>query len=225
MRNLLAIISCCLLLATCQNEAEQPVPYFEGEINYSIILSESDAGVTQEELEQMIGTEMTAYFAEDKYVLTYNTSGQMGKTKIYHFLDKGIGYVELENSPAITQFRLDEASGRLLDFQVNGPTKEILGDSCTSITLSFESNPGTPDYTTTQHTYYYTPKYRLNSEKYSEYERDYLNRYMAEAQAVWLRQEVVNYPLYNAIIQATKIEAKALPAELFEFDQSKTIVE
>ena len=102
--------------------------------------------------------------------------------------------------------------------------KIILNESCQSISLSYKSQDPESYFTETYGTYYFNPKYKLNSKLYKNYTDGFWNLYVEESEAISLRNEIELRPLLRAVQEANSIRKEELSNTLFEPNKEKIII-
>ena len=74
-------------------------------------------------------------------------------------------------------------------------------------------------------TLYFSPKYRLNKEKYKDYGNGFWNDYVKETGAISIRNETEYTPFFKSISKAVSIMEKEIPNSLFEPNSNKPLKE
>ncbi len=93
--------------------------FFEGELNYSVTYEVLNKNIPISLLEREMGTTFSAYVKEDKYIMTYNSKGDLGWSKTIIRLDEGYGYIEYEKSDTIYKYSLNDNKNKLIKVSRN----------------------------------------------------------------------------------------------------------
>lgn len=223
MKNIKALFVLLLITVAINSHAQE---YFEGEIQYAISYEAINPNIPIAVLETEMGTSFTAYIKEDRYTTIYSGTGQLGWTKIITRLDQGYSYTEFEKSDTIVKSKFGSEKNELLFIEKNKAAKKIvLGTLCESVSMEYK--PGDPEafYESYKGTYYFDPRYALNSALYENYVDGFWNLYVKESGAISIRSETEFSPFFKAIQEATTIEAKKMDLSLFEPNPLKVIKE
>ncbi len=200
--------------------------YFEGEIHYTITYETLNKNVPISYLETEMGRTFSAYIQENRYIMVFDTEGQNGWTKIMVALEEGYTYTEFQNSDTIAKTKFGLEKNHLINFQRNKDLKkQVLNEICESITISYQPSDPNSFYTTFNGTYYFNPKYKLNTKSYEHYTDGFWNLFVNEAQSISIRNETEFYPLFKSVQEATSIEPKEISDEMFELNPSKVVIE
>ncbi|MGX1929611.1 hypothetical protein [Flagellimonas sp. 2504JD4-2] len=200
--------------------------YFEGEIQYKIEYEALNQNISTEYLEKEIGKSFTAHVKEDRYSMIYNADGTNGWMKIIVRLDKGYYYTEFEKQDTITKTKFAPEKRELFLFERNhAEKKEVLDELCESVTIVHHPGEEIPFAQEIRGTHYFSPKYRLNKEKYKDYGNGFWNRYVNESGAISIRNETEYVPFFKSISEAVSIEEKQIPDSLFEPNRDKPLKE
>ncbi|MAB47526.1 MAG: hypothetical protein CMC05_02740 [Flavobacteriaceae bacterium] len=199
--------------------------YFEGVVEYSISYESLNENIPKEAFETEMGKSMTAYVKEDRYAMTYYGTGQLGWMKVIVRLDEGYSYTEFEKNDTIIKEKLSTAKETLIEFKRNKKAKKtVLGEECESVTIHYKSDDPDGFLTESKGTYYFSSKYKLNSELYKDYTNGFWNLYAEESGAISIRNETELIPLLKAITVANSIESKELSNDIFEPNDKKPII-
>ncbi len=200
--------------------------FFEGELNYKIEYEVLNKNISVSILEREMGDSFDAYVKEDKYIMTYNSKGELGWSKTIVLLDEGYTYVEYEKSDTIYKYPLDDNKSKLIQISRNvNDQKKVLDEMCESITLKYESTDSNSMFRVTDGKHYFNPKYKLNYKKYKNYTSGFWNLYVKESKAISIRNEHLYKGMFKSVSQATKITKKKIPEELFIINQDKIVKE
>lgn len=198
--------------------------FFEGELNYQIEYEVLNKNIPVSVLEREMGDSFSAYVKEDKYMMVYNSKGELGYRKIIIRLDEGYGYEEYEKSDTIFKYPLNNNKNKLIEISRNSnDRKKVLDEMCESVTLKYESTDPESIFKITYGKHYFNPKYKLNYEKYKNYTSGFWNLYVQEAEAISLRNEHFFKEMFNSVSQATKIIRKKILEKLFVIDKNKIV--
>ncbi len=197
--------------------------YFEGEIQFKITYDSKSIPV--EYFVKELGDSFTAYVKEDRYVMQYHGTGELGWTKIIVRLDEGYTYTEFEKNDTIRKSKFGSEKNNLLTIRRNTETKKVLGENCESVTIYYQILDKTSPFKSVKGTYYFNPKYKLNPEQYKNYTDGFWNLYAKEAESLSLRNETEFYPLFKFVQEAVFVEEKEIPLKVFELNKRKVIVE
>ncbi|GHC59018.1 hypothetical protein [Ulvibacter litoralis] len=213
-----------LLIITVNNLLAQD--YFEGQIDFKIEYESLNENISAKYLEYAIGDSFTAYIQEDRYIMIYNSKTEQGWSKSTIRLDEGYSYTEYEKSDTIYRSKLNSSSDILIEIKKHPNQKKmILGEMCPSITLKYEStDPNTP-FKITDGTHYYSPKYKLNSEKYKNFTSGFWNLFVNESESVSIRNEHIYTGFFKSISEATKIQEKKISDDLFTLNSDKILID
>ena len=199
--------------------------YFEGVVNYTISYESLNKNIPKSLFETQIGTKMTAYIKEDRYAMVFDGKGELGWSKTIVRLDEGYTYTEYEKNDTIIKEKFGNIKDTLIDFKRNKNDKKIIfNESCQSISLSYKSDDSEAYFSETYGTYYFNPKYKLNSKLYKNYTDGFWNLYVEETEAVSLRNEIELRPLLRAVQEAESISKEELSNKYFEPNKEKTII-
>lgn len=222
--NIITKITSFFLLLIITNMSGQE--YFEGVLEYKVSYESFSESIPTELLENEFGTSFTAYVQEDRYAMVYHSTGQFGWMKVIVSLKEGYSYTEFENSDTITKSRLNIGQEELIEFKRNSDTKKmVLGELCESVTINFKPLASDSFYQEQRGTHYFNPKYKLNAKLYENYTDGFWNLFVAESNAISIRNETEFYPLFKKIDEATSIDTKAVPDAIFKLDPNKTVLE
>lgn len=198
--------------------------YFEGEIEYKISYESLSRDVSASSLIALTGDKHWAYVKEDKFITIFESKKSIGTVKILVRLDEGYRYVMEERSDTIEKYRIDISTDKLISLKKDyAVKKEVLGELCSSITVIYEMMNGGESIGIKKNTYYYSPKYPLNPERYLIYRQGYWDRYAELARAFSIRNEVEYEDQFRIISEAVSIEEKSIPDSVFELDPNKVI--
>ena len=223
MRNTLAIIQLLLFIITINLSAQE---YFEGQIDYKIEYESLNENIPEQYLSMVIGDSFSAYIKEDKYLMIYNSKGDLGWSKTIIRLDEGFSYVEYEKSDTIFKSKLSNNSAELIELKKNSETKKsVLGELCHSIRLKYKSTDPNDTFPITDGTFYYNPKYRLNSAKYKDYKTGFWNKFVELSESISIRNEHIYAGLFKSTSVAVNIVEKEISEDMFILDKSKVIVQ
>lgn len=212
------------LLITLKISGQENMGYFEGEVHFKISVKSLDESIPTAIFEQEIGNKLIGKVKEKKYLMLQNSGGELGNMKMIYLLEQGIGYVEYENRDTIEQFRIDTSPGELLEVKKNKhPKKEILGELRESVTIRFKPNKYSEYVDEVSGTYYYHPDYKLNPEYYKNHKSEYWNLFVNESKSISIRNEIVHYPLLEALYEVEQILVKEIREEEFEIDKTRPI--
>ena len=200
--------------------------YFEGEIEYQLSYEPINKNISSEILQKEFGKSFTAYVKEDRYALIYHAEGKQGWMKVIVRLDEGFSYTEFEKSDTISKTKFGSEKEELISFKRNtNDKKKVLGTDCESISINYKpKDVETSFFQLHKGTYYFDPKYKLNSRLYSNYTDGFWNLYVKESEAVSIRNEVEFYPLFKSIQEASSIEQKKVDDSVFEPNSKKVIL-
>ena len=200
--------------------------YFEGQIDYKVEYKSLDNDIPTEFLSYALGDSFTAYIKEDKYIIIFNTKAEQGWTKAIIRLDEGYQYVEYEKTDTIYRSKLDTIDSKLIEIKKNEDQRKlILGEECPSITLKYESTDPDAVFKKTDGTHYYNPKYRLNPKKYKNYKSEFWNMYVEMSEAISIRNEHIYEGLFESVSEATAINERKIPDDLFVLNSNKVLIE
>lgn len=203
---------------------QEDLEYFEGEVHFKISVKSLDENLPTAILEQELGNKLIGKVKEKKYLMLQNSSGELGNMKMIYLLEEGIGYIEYENRDTIEQFRIDTPPGELLEVKKNKePKKEILGKLRESITIRYKPEKYSEYIDEISGTYYYHSDYKLNPAYYKNHKSEYWNLFVNESESISIRNEIVHYPLLEAIYEAEQIIVKEIGEEEFEIDKTRPI--
>ena len=211
-----------LLLVTTMSGQE----YFEGVLEYNVSYESTSEFISVETLESEFGTSFTAYVQEDRYAMIFNGTGQFGWVKVIVSLKEGYAFTEFEKSDTITKTKLNKPQEGLIEFKRNSDNKKlVLNEWCESVTLTYKPSGPNVFYQEHRAVYYFNPKYKLNAKVYENYTDGYRNLFVAESNAISIRNEVEFFPLFKQIDEATSIVAQEVPDAMFDLNPTKTILE
>jgi hypothetical protein len=200
--------------------------YFEGEIQYNIEYVALNKNISTEYLKKEVGGSFTAYVKEDRYAMIYHAGGTNGWMKIIVRLDQGYYYTEFEKQDTIARTKFAPEKRELFLFERNhDEKKEVLGEMCESVTINHHPGDDIPFAKEIRSVHYFSPKYRLNKEKYKDYGNGFWNDYVKESGAISIRNETEYAPFFKSISEAVSIEEKKVPSSLFEPNSHKTLKE
>jgi len=211
-----------LLMITTMSGQE----YFEGVLEYKVSYESSSEFIPVETLKSEFGTSFTAYVQEDRYAMIFHGTGQFGWMKVIVSLKEGYAFTEFEKSDTIMKTKLNKVQEGLIEFKRNSDNKKlVLNEWCESVTLKYK--PSGPDVFYQEHraTHYFNPKYKLNAKLYENYTDGYRNLFVAESNAISIRNEIEFFPLFKQIDEATSIVAKEVPDAMFNLNPAKTVFE
>jgi len=198
--------------------------YFEGEIHYKISYEPMNQKIPIAYLEKEMGSSFTAYVQEDRYLMKYHAEGENGWMKIIVDLKEGYTYTESEKQDTISKTKFGINTDKLINFARNiEDKKQLLGEECESISISYEPSDPRAFYQTFNGKYYFNPKYKLNAKLYENYSDGFWNLYVKEAQSISVRNETEFYPLFRSIQEAVSIEEKVIPDDMFDLDPTKYV--
>lgn len=218
------IINSLILLLLVSNIYGQE--YFEGEINYKIKYEPINPNIPTNYLETELGKTFTAFVKEDRYAMIYQATGQKGWLKVIVRLDQGYSYTEFERSDTIVKTKFGKQKEELIKFNRNSANKkEILGELCESVSITYKSTDPESFFQMFNGTYYFDPRYKLNKNLYENYTDGFWSLYVEESESISIRNETEFYPLFKAVQEATSITEKQIPFSIFEIDENKVITE
>lgn len=200
--------------------------YFEGVLEYKVSYESNSEFIPTETLENEFGTSFTAYVQEDRYAMIFHSSGQFGWMKVIVSLKEGYSYTEFERSDTIVKSKFNKEQEELIEFKRNSDNKKlILNELCESVTINFK--PLDPDsfYKELRGTHYFNPKYKLNAKLYENYTDGFWNLFVAESNAISIRNETEFFPFFKKVDEATSIVAEDVPDTIFDLDPNKVIRE
>lgn len=198
--------------------------YFEGQIEYKIEYEILNQNIPETYLKEALGDAFTAYVKEDKYIMVYNSNGDLGWRKTTIRLDEGFAYTEYERSDTIFKRRLDTKKDSLIEIRRHSDDKKmILGEMCEYVSLKYSSPDVDAPFNLTNGRHYFNPKYRLNPKKYKNYHSGFWNLYVKEAEAISIRNEHLYAGLFISISEAVEVKEEEIPDSLFELDENKII--
>ncbi|TAI47138.1 hypothetical protein [Flagellimonas allohymeniacidonis] len=198
--------------------------YFEGELLYKIEYETLNKNISAEYMAKEFGDSFTAFVKEDRYTMIYNGSGSNGWMKIIVRLDEGYSYTEYEKLDTIAKTKFAPETSPLLLFERNHKEKkEVMGELCESVTINVLPGEDMSFVKEIRGTHYFSPKYRLNPEKYKEYGNGYWNDYVKESGAISIRNETEYQPFFISTSVAVNIEEMKLDDSLFEPNPNKPI--
>ena len=208
-----------LFVIVCQSQE-----YFEGEIQYEVEFEALSEHMSAEFMAKEFGNSFTAYIKEDRYALVYNGSGTKGWMKVIIRLDEGCSYTEYEKVPTISKAKFSPEKNELLLFERNHKEqKNVLGEKCESVTINQRPSEDIPFVKEIKGTYYFSPKYSLNPEKYKDHQEDYWNKYVEESRAISIRNETEYSPFFVSTSEAISVKQKKMDDSLFEPNPNKEI--
>lgn len=177
-------------------------------------------------LENEFGAAFTAYVQEDRYAMIYHSTGQFGWMKVIVSLKEGYSYTEFEKSDTIVKSKLNNGQEELLEFKRNSDTKKmVLNELCEAVSIVIKPLDPEAFYQEQRGTHYFNPKYKLNAKLYENYTDGFWNLFVAESNAISIRNETEFFPLFKKIDEATSVVAKAVPDAIFKLDPNKTVLE
>ncbi len=198
--------------------------FFEGQIDYKNTFISLHDNIDTAMLAKELGDSCTAYIKPDKYALIYNAKGSSGWMKVIVNLNEGFSYTEYQNNDTITKEDISVVKEKLLIFERDlEPKKDILGEECSSITMSYEPLNSEEFYTSITGTYHYNPKYSLDTELYKNNKSGFWNLYVNEAKAISLRNEIEFSPYFKSIQEAVSIVQQPIDESHFIVNTDKTI--
>lgn len=205
------------IIGNCQD-------YFEGKIHYKVEYEKINQNIPDGFLETQMGDSFDAFVKEDKYLMIYNTKGELGTIKTLIRLDEGYSYLIAEKSDTIYKSPLDNEKDKLLKLvKITDNKKEILGEMCDFVVLEYETNNPDNFFKISRGKHYYNPKYKLNPEKYKNHISGFWNQYVDAAQAISIRNEHEYEGLFKSVSYATEIEQQSIPDDMFMIDNTKII--
>lgn len=200
--------------------------FFEGELHYKMEFEALNKNISAEFMAKEYGDSFVAYVKEDRYAMIYNGSGTNGWMKTIVRLDEGYSYTEYEKLDTIVKTKFAPEIDRLVLFERNHKEqKEVMGEICESVTINMLPGEDMPFLKEIKGTHYFSPKYRLNPEKYKDYGSGYWNDYVKESGAISIRNETEYQPFFISTSEAVSIEEKELDDSLFEPNPNKSIRE
>ena len=200
--------------------------FFEGELKYKIDYESLNPNIPESYLERELGSSFSAYVKEDRYTMIYDAKGTQGWMKVIVRLDQGYTYTEYEKLDTIVKTKFGSEKNKLVHFKRNSANKkEILDELCESVSIHYEPQDPTSYFQSFQGTYYFNPKYKLNSKLYDNYTDGFWNLFVGESNAISIRNEISFSPLFKSIQEVTSIEPKQIPLEMFEPNTAKIIAE
>lgn len=203
---------------------QKSTKYFEGEVHFTISVKSLDENTPTAIFEQEIGNKMIGKVKEKKYLMLQNSGGELGHMKMIYLLEEGIGYIEYENRDTIEQFRIDTSPGELLEIKRNKqPKKEILGELRESVTIRYKPKMYSEYLDEVSGTYYFHSDYKLNPEYYKNHKSGYWNLFVNESGSISIRNEIVHYPLLEALYEVEQILVKEIDEEEFAIDKTRPI--
>jgi len=221
MKNKLIIL---ILLMVITNVGAQD--YFEGEIQYTINYEPINKKISASILEKELGNSLTAYVKDDRYAMVYHGNGSNGWMKVVVLLKEECTYTEFEKSDTITKTKFGKSKQRLLLFKRNLENKkEVLNEMCESITINYESKEKEAFFQISKGTYYFNPKYKLNTDFYKNDTDSYWNLFVGESKSISIRNETEYYPLFKVVQEAVFIKKKKISNKIFVINKSKFIKE
>jgi len=200
--------------------------YFEGVLEYKVSYESYAGFIPIETLEYDFGTSSTTYVQEDRYAMIYHGKGKFGWMKIIILLKEGYSYTEFEKSDTIVKSKFNNEKEELIEFKRNSDNKKvILNELCESVTINFK--PLDPDafYKEQRGTHYFNPKYKLNAKLYENYTNSFWNLFVAESNAISIRNETEFFPFFKKVDEAISIVAEDVPDAIFDLDPNKVILE
>ncbi len=223
MRIKVILIKLLILIITGHLSAQE---YFEGQIDYKIDYKSMNENLPEILLSQVMGDSFTAYIREDRYVMIYNSKADLGWTKTIIRLDQGYRYIEYENSDTIYKSDLRQNQAKLIELRKDiEETKTVLGETCPSIKLKYESTDPNAIFKINDGIYYYSPKYKLNADLYKIYNSGFWNKYVELSKAISIRNEHIYEGFFKSISQAVKITESEISDSIFILNENKIIVE
>ncbi len=218
------IIAFLLVLSASLDAQVNDSTYFEGEVHFDISNLSLNKMIPKEILDPEAGTKMIGKVKRNKYITYINTSGKKGKTKVIYLLEEAIGYIEYENSDTITKISLEENKDKLLEIKLNKTDKkEILGDSCESISMKFIPDENYGIVSSVHEVHYFNPKYRLDKKLYVTHKVNFWNQFVNLSGSISVRNENIVYPLFKTVMEATQIIEKEISEEEFKLNPSKIV--
>lgn len=201
-----------------------PQEYFEGEIQYKVEYEALNKHMSAEYMAKEFGDSFTAYIKEDRYAMVYNGSGTKGWMKVIIRLDEGCTYTEYEKVPTISKKKFSPEKNELLLFERNHKEqKNVLGEKCESVTMKQKPSEDTPFLDEITGTHYFSPRYKLNAEKYKDHQEGYWNKYVDESGAISIRNETEYSPFFITTSEAISVKTKEMDDGLFEPNPNKDI--
>ncbi len=194
--------------------------YFEGQVNFKKSYESMDSRFSEEILEKFYGGWMTGFLQENRYVV-YAPLNENDTMKVFYFLETSDGFIETTNSDTIEYFRIDEQSDELISAELTSEKKIVLGDTCQSFRIEYLPKDGFPEKV--EAIYYYNTNYGLNPEYYSNHKESFWNLYVKETKSISVRNEIISYPFYKTIYEATGIIEGKIDDSFFILSQNKVI--
>ena len=211
------IVFICISMTNAQE-------YFEGKIEYTVTYETLSPDIYVSYLEKEIGTSFTAYIQEDRFAMIYHATGEQGWMKTIIRLDENYTYVEFEKSDVIIKTKFGSQDYNFIALKRNPKDqKEILGELCESVSIEYDDQNSDPFYKNFKGTYYFNPKYKLNTKLYKNYTEGFWNLITEETGTISLRNESEYGNLFKSVEQATSIEQKSIPNVMFEPNKSKKV--
>jgi len=200
--------------------------YFEGKIEYMVTYETLSPDIYVSYLEKEIGTSFTAYIQEDRFAMIYHATGEQGWMKAIIRLDENYTYIEYEKSDVIVKTKFGSQDYKFIALRRNlKDQKEVLGELCESVSIEYNDQNSDPFYKNFKGTYYFNPKYKLNTKLYKNYTEGLWNLITEETGTISLRNESEYGNLFKSVEQATAIEQKSIPNAMFEPNAAKKVYE
>ncbi len=221
MKHFLSSIFLILLFSISKIEAQA---FFEGELSYKIEYEIINKNIPKGMLEKQMGDSFKAFVKEDKYIMLLNTTGEFGWTKTTVRLDEGYSYIEYEKLDTIYKFKHDINKSELLKIsRSSNDRKKILNEECEYVTLNYRSTNPNSAFGIIKGKHYFSPKYKLNADKYKNYKSDFWNLYVKESGAISIRNEHFYEGIFKSVSEVTQILEKDISDELFLLDKNKFV--
>lgn len=218
MKHILYFIITFLLCITSLNGQE----YFEGEIHFVSTYQPLSEKYKSINFAQIFGEKSIALIGEDQYLIKAKTAGAW-QIRIYNLKDTLI-YTDYERSDSIIVERLDSEPGKLLKFEVLTEIKNVMDEPCKGIYMSYEADELDMPFNKVNAYYFYSDTYPLNKTLYNIHTASHWNKYMDQAGAVSLYNEIEYAPVVKSITTAEKVIERKIDPKEFEIDKSKRLV-
>ncbi|WP_417355443.1 hypothetical protein [Flavobacterium sp.] len=172
--------------------------YFEGKVEYRNIFKSKVATITDEQLENMMGTYQQYYIKEGKYKTVY--SGTYFQYNLYTSLENKL-YSKFSMEETLYYNECITASEEIIDYHITPNTCELLGVICDELVL--KTSKGT-------YTYYYSNKYKLNHVKFKNHIFGNWAFYTSVSKAIPLKIITENkmFHMESVAYQITEMELK-----------------
>jgi agmatine/peptidylarginine deiminase len=186
---------------------------FEGIITYKIEYTSNNTKLSDKELQEEMGTDVTTYFKNGYY--KEDTNSQFMSYQLYRHKDTLVYFKNNTKSDTLYFHKTTAKADVDFSYEISKKTDTILGYVCDQ--LAVKDKYGTK-------TYYYSSELSLNPSYYKNFTSSNKDKIVSLMQAVYLRLDM-SFPEISVHIIATDVRRKKLKKSTFKLPKHTALIE